>query len=55
MSVGISYGFGSDNAAYQPVNFSNSNELNYLFGEASTVTANFSTIGLIIGYTYYLK
>lgn len=55
LSVGINYGFGTDRNFTQPVNFSNANEYNYLLGESVPVNAQFSSIGLIIGYTYYLN
>ena len=55
LSVGVNYAFGSDPQFSQPVNFTNANEMNFMLGESTPVNAQFSSIGLIIGYTYYLK
>ena len=55
LSVGLNYAFGSDPQFSQPVNFTNANEMNFMLGESTPVNAQFSSIGLIIGYTYYLS
>jgi hypothetical protein len=55
LSVGFNYGFGSDNNFMQSVNFSNASEANFLLGDTAPVVANFRSLGLLFGYTYYLQ
>jgi len=55
MSVGLLYSMGTDNSRNQSGNLETPNEGNFLQGSATITKATYSSIGLLLGYTFAFK
>jgi hypothetical protein len=55
MSVGLLYSKGSDDSREQNGNLENPNEGNFLQGSTTITKATYSSIGLLLGYTFAFK
>jgi len=55
MSVGLLYSRGADNSREQGGNLENPNEGNFLQGSTTITKATYSSIGLLLGYTFAFK
>lgn len=55
MSIGLLYSFGTDNDRAQNDNLENPSEGNFLQGSTTIVKAKYSSIGLLLGFTFNFK
>jgi hypothetical protein len=55
LGLGLVYSYGSKDNLFQPVNFTNASENNFLVGESGPISEDYSAIGAILGYTYFFS
>ena len=55
ISVGLTAAFGSDNHREQTGSIDNDTESNFFRGTTTITKASYSSIGILLGYTYYFR